>query len=623
MISFIAGIILLAIPFLLVSLFEDKKKGFIYILFFLILFHAFLAVLTQIFGIFYYPVILIATLLADIVAIIYWSRGPRLGKNKIDWLLLTVVAISFLTLFQVHYHYTGAMNLATDQTVTYHQVKDMKYVYPYFSDEWYAVSFIKYSINSHHLPFKNSLSDNLFINLEVFFHSFLSEIFLILGLNPLTQYVLVSIFFNILIIVLAYVFLRICGVSNISSSISSLSILYIACGANFPGIWHLLPVSLGILLSLAGLCFLELKDLKAAFLSFIAVTLFYPPFFIFSGLGFLIFLFFELKNSKNSDRNIFKKINYFLFAGILAVIAICIFLMISPQSNITHFITSKLFFISSSGYYIPMYNVYDVIPIPIILLALLGLYPVYKKRKYIFYQLVLGSFLWIIYLLTIYRIIIEFERVVFFTAIIVMLVSGFGLAEIEKYIGFKFNLFGKLRVDAEPGRSIKNSKIPRPPCFAMRSGQAIFKYAGICIIILFLALIPLYTQRENWKKFTPIDPATGSFLYPKSPANNYLTEDDIRIFKNIKGKIFFSIPWKGLVIGVATDNFPLITKEGTGTIGSEDSYYSFINSDCNGKKSIIAGHSLDYVYIPEIDCPGFEKIDESSERLILYKVNGV
>jgi len=594
MATLIAGIILLAIPFLLVSLFGNKNKGFVYILFFSILFQALLAILTQLFGIFYYGVISGATLLADIIVIIYLVRKkPQLKNFKIDWLLLAVAAISFLTLLQVHYNYTGAINLATDQTPVYHQVKDMKYVYPYFSDEWYAVSFIKYSISSHHLPFKNTLADNFFINFEVFFHSFLSELFLILRLNPLTQYNLLSIFFNTLIIVLAYLFLRKCGASNVSSGISSLSILYIACGANLPGIWHLLPVSLGVLLSLAGYCFVEFGDLKSAFLSLIAVTLFYPPFFIFSGLGLLVFLFFKLKKNQKLDRNILKKGNYFIFAAILIIPTIFIILMISPWSNLTRSIASNLFFVSSSGSYIPRYNIYDIIPIAIILLALLGLYPVYKKRKYIFSQLVLGIFFWILYLFTIYRIVIEFERAVFMTAIIITVISGFGLAEIEKYIDFKFNPFDKFRV----------------------------KCAGVSLILLFLLLVPFYTQRDNWKKFTPTDPETGDFLSPKSPANNYLTSDDIRIFKNIKGKRFLSIPWKGLVIGVATDNFPLITKEGTTLVGSEDDYYSFVNSDCAGKKSIIVLYRADYVYVPKLNCPGLEKIDESQEGLILYKVN--
>lgn len=395
----------MAIPFLLVSRFQDKKKGFVYILFFSILFQALLAILTQAFGIFHYSVAFTAILLADIAVIIYWlGKKSHLGKfppplklrraSKIDWLLLAVIAISFLMLCQVHYRYTGEISVVSDTTAVYHQVKNMEYVYPYFSDEWYAVSLIKYSIASHSLPFKNPLDGYSLINFEVFFHSFLSEIFLILGLNPLTQYNLVSLFFNILIIALAYIFLRFCNISKISSAISSLAILYITCGANFPGTWHLLPITLGILLLFAGFCFIEFGNLKLSVLSFIAVSLFYPPFFIFFGLGLLVFLFQKLKDGPwyplgrvlKLDKNILKKISYFAFAAILIIPTAYIVLMISPWSSSVNYIASRLFFVSFAGSYIPRYSLYDVIPIPIILLALAGLYPVYKKRKYLFFS---------------------------------------------------------------------------------------------------------------------------------------------------------------------------------------------------------------------------------------------
>jgi hypothetical protein len=53
MIATIAGSILLGAPFLPLGKFQDKKRGFIHILFLSLLFYTILALMTQIFGLFY------------------------------------------------------------------------------------------------------------------------------------------------------------------------------------------------------------------------------------------------------------------------------------------------------------------------------------------------------------------------------------------------------------------------------------------------------------------------------------------------------------------------------------------------------------------------------------------
>src|SRR3989344_3558004 len=259
MVQLTLGIILLAAPFLLLTIFQDKKKGAVYILFSLLLFHTALAFLTQALGVFYYNIVISATVLADVFVLLIW-RGHRknltIKASAVDWVLILIVIISFLSLYQVHYNYTGKVNFATDQTVAYHEVKNMKYVYPYFSDEWYAVLFIENSIDSHALPL-TGFGGEYFLNIEMFFHSLVSEIMLILALDPLTQYTLISIFANILIVALGYIFLRINNVSKLSAGVASLFILYIASGANLPGIWNFIPLHLGIIFCLIGFCFLS------------------------------------------------------------------------------------------------------------------------------------------------------------------------------------------------------------------------------------------------------------------------------------------------------------------------------------------------------------------------------
>jgi len=613
MLKFIVGIILLAVPFLLVNLFKDpfdglragKKRGFVYILFFSIIFQTFLAISTQFFGVFYYRVILGANLLAVLILLVCFSLGNKLFSGyqapcvlrpaksslprvkDIDWIFFIVAIISVLTLYQVHYNYTGKFNMANDVLFQYREAKNMKYVYPYFSDEWYAVALVKESINNHSLPLTNPFDNSFFVNPEIVFHSFIAEIILFLGLDPLTQYTALSIFINTLIVLLAYLFLRINNVSKLVSAISSLSILYITSASNLPGIWNLIPVTLGVVLSLIGFCFLALSEAKPhlgglASLAGVFVFLFYPPLFVFYGAALLA-------HSKKS--RIF--IILFFIVATLSVAS-----LFFASGDALNYIFSNLFYRSFTGDFMPQFNFYDIMPWPIILLAVFGLYYVFKNiatlrnKKWLFFQLILGVIFWIFYVFSNYRIIIGYERAVFFTSIIVALISGFGIEEIKKYLSLRFE---KIR----PG----------------------FKYVEAGVVILFLFLILFYTERENWRKLILSNSSIQAYSIPMAPANNYLTDEDLRIFKNIKQKKFFSIPWKGTVIGVATNNYPVATKGGTITMDPKNPiiYQQFLDYNCEKKNQFAKDKNLDYVYSMPFLCSNFEKVDESSEGFVLYR----
>lgn len=253
--------------------------------------------------------------------------------------------------------------------------------------------------------------------------------------------------------------------------------------------------------------------------------------------------------------------------------------------EITNFIFSNLFYRAFVGDFFPQFYFYDIIPWSIIAFSVLGLYFVFKNKKWLFCQFVLGAALWIFYSFSEYRIAIGYERVIFFTSIIISIISAFGIEEIEK----RFNI----------------------------------KYIEAAIIILFLALVPFYTQGENWKKFILKNSESGEKFVPMAPANNYLTPDDLRIFKNIKKKIFLSPAWKGTVIGTATDNYPVLTKGGTITMSSDNMviYQQFMNADCAGKSKIAKQKNIDYIYSKPFSCDNFEKRDESSEGFTLYEFN--
>lgn len=606
MLTSVIGIILFIIPFVLVSFFFDKRRGFVCVLLYVLSFHIILAFLTQLLGIFYYQVIFWAVLIFDVMILALFLKFRTRASFKfsnIDWLAILVVAIACLTLYQVHYNYTGQISLAidasavnageinlpADEAIAYHDVANMKYVYPYFSDEWYAISLIQGSISSHGLPFKEPLNNKFFMNLEVFTHSFLAELMLFFGLNPLTQYTLLSIIINSLAILIAYIFLRVAKVSKLSSAICALSILYIACSSSLPGIWNLIPINLGVLFFLIWLCFMELEDTKMMLLAFLAISLFYPVLMPFYGLGTLIFLFSKIKILRE---NKFKIISCSALGLFVSIPVILITLLLSPWQGSINYIFSRLFYLSLDGQTIPQYGIFYVVPTLILLLSIVGLPWLLKNKKWLFWQLVVGISYWVLYSFIFYRIIIEFERAVFLTSVIICLTAGFGLRRLSEYINLKF----------------KNN------------GLKTAKYTQIAAIILFLLLIPFYTLSNAWQNFVCVDAAGNTVIYPRATANEYLTREDLQIFKNIKDREFLSIPWKGLVIGVATGNHPVVAKQGNVSVGAIDIFNNFLKGDCNAKTTMAKELNLDYIYLYDFNCPGFDKVSHSSEGLTLYKV---
>lgn len=526
--------------------------------------------------------------------------------KRLDLAVFAVIIISVLSLYQVHFNYTGKFSMANDRLFEYHQAKNMTYIYPYFSDEWYAVALSKN-------PLKNPFNGQFFTNPELASHSFLAAITAVFGLNLLASYTALSIIFNTLLIVLAYFFMRRCNLPKIISAISALSILYITSASNLPGIWNLIPVTFGIIFSLAGFCFMPdvSQNMPARFvlptrlfarsarsgsphpnpaarkhillgpiLAGILVFLFYPPLIVFYGLGILVYFL----DKQRLKINLIKILKYFIiFLSIFAVLAIV--LMLSPAAKPIRYVFSNLFYDSFTGDFVPYFNPVYIIPLWAIIFAFLGLKTAFKQKKWLVSQIVLGVIFWLIYSFSTLRFIIGFERVVYFTSILVVLIAAFGMNEAIKRL---------------PG----------------------LKYAGYAALILFLLFVPFYTQSENWRKLVLRNSKIQADSIPMAPANNYLTSEDLRIFKNIKQKKFFSIPWKGTVIGIATGNYPVLTKGGTITMGAENPiiYQQFMEADCAKKAQIAKEREVEYVYSMPFDCPKFEEIDQSTEGFVLYKL---
>ncbi len=587
MLKLLIGVLFLLIPFLLITKFEDKKKGFFYILSFLIAFHLFVAVLTQSLHIFNYSTIFVINLVAS-VCIIHKTRKNlnQLKKIKIDWVLIFVIIILFIQLYSVHYNYTGTFTTITSPL---NSAEHMKNPYPYFSDEWYSVAFIDYSISSKSLPLKNPLTKNLepFSNLELPFHSFIAEIIISLDLDPLTQYTIITIFSGILICVLVYFILRFNNINQFISAIAAISLSYIINGGNIPGLWNLIPLTLGIIFLLLEFIFISIDDKKMILFTGFFTLIFYPPLFLFSAISLISYF---LISKKQNAKYIMIYLGLILTSAVL--ISFTMFLTKQyPLISAVSYIFSRIFFQSLTPFNIPNFSIFYIIPLPILFFAIFGFFEKQKQRVWLISPIIVGIIYWIFYSYYNSRFLIDYERVVVVTSFLIVIVSGFGINWVVK----KLNNLEKIEK------------------------YKIMSILQVSVLILFLIISFSYTNHDGWRKLELVNMNTKAKTPPAAPAVEYLQEDDLVLFSEIHNKNFLSIPWKGTVIGIATDNFPITTKPGT--ISNEQYlFFQFSSASCQQKINIALQKQIEYVYTPQFNCPGFSLKGISKEGLYLYEV---
>ena len=272
MLATIFGLILISFPFILIFCFKDRIITFIYLLGGSLVINLIIAFLTQFFHVFYYSLVIGLYSIVNLLVLIFFIKNRKQASFKIrfNWLVIIGFLISFFELWSVHFLYTE-----TRSTINgYQEVIRSAQPYPYFSDEWVGVSLTKYSINSHSLPVVNSLAvdhkNSNFPNIFVCFFSLIAEIFLILNLNPLFGYAFLSIASGFIISLLVYLWLKSNKANSISSLIAAMSIPFIVNGANLPGIWYLIPLTGGVILSLIS--FIGFSYKKSTFAEIMLVS---------------------------------------------------------------------------------------------------------------------------------------------------------------------------------------------------------------------------------------------------------------------------------------------------------------------------------------------------------------
>jgi hypothetical protein len=567
------GLILMMVPFGLIFCFKDRIRGLLYILTSLIAMHTVIALLTQALHVFTYAVILTSHILLAIVSIIFLikNRKPQ-EKIKINWLAIIAFVIIFFELWSVHFNYSGLVTTTNGDTYVHNETLK----YPYFSDEWIGVTLADYSIQTHSLPTINPLAGQAFVNPMIAHFSFLSELYLLLHLDPLTGSAFFSITTGFLVCFFIFLLLRVNLISNFLALIIALSVPFIVNSASLPGIWNLLPFITSFIALLIGLTLFSLKNFGFGALATVISLLFYPPMIVFI-LPSVILLVLNNRQSFN-----FKKI-LLILAGLVALTTIII-LINAGQSSLTE--TTKII-----GSYlvrdkldasIPNLSPWLIMPNYLLLLAILGIFPLVKQKKYfLLAPFFTGIIFWIIYTFTKNVFIIDHYRVAMITSLLAAMSAGFGL---NWFFHFLYQKYGPINTKLE-------------------------KIVPLAILLSFFVLSFYYTERTNWISLAKL---------PNSPVTAYLTNEDLDIFKVISGQTFVAPSWKALVLAVATGNKPLETKASTLAV-KKFSYENFTKMSCEEKEAEIIKKKIEYLYLKKIDCDFLVKINQSSEGLVLYK----
>lgn len=588
------GTILLLSPLLLVFYFKNRTLGFLYVLTGAAIFHILLALLAQYFHFFTYPAILsinvmfIASAITGLIV-----KKKKISFNfKVNWLLIFAALIIIFELYSVHYFYTGKVN-TIDGNIPGHQVFNP---YPNFSDEWAGVSFTTYSIDNNALPTVNPLIDDgfghdRFRNIFIAFFAGLAEIFLILNIAPLFGFPIIAIATGAIVCYLIFLFLRSVRVSFLASLVGALCLPWITTSTNLPSIWYLFPFIGGTISYLTSLIAINYEDNRLAIVSGLVSLLLYPPLIVLVAPA--LFLYF-IYSRPISFKNIFSVIGFSI--GLVVLIAGIIFL-VQPlsASNLLNFFFESLWRINLDGC-IPARPIWHIIPFFLLPLAALGLYSAIKKKLWV---LALSIFIalafWIFYVYSPKFLIIDYARIAGIASYLLMISIGLGVEIIFVWLRKKFKF------------------LDRPE-----------NWFNVSLIILavFMACAFFYTRREAWQHIVlRFDTPDGIWIKPtNAPINNFLNQDDLDLFKGLYHQRFLSIPWKGLVIGAATSNYPLDAKPSIIT-NRVISYDYFLPLNCDDKVAEAIKYKISYIYSDRFNCQNFIEMGHSRERLYLYKFN--
>lgn len=557
---------------------KNPTSGFLFSLILIIAYQTFTAILTQFFGVFNFRLILLLNAIPFVVVLYFFIKNKAYKEIRVGWFFAIALFIIFLQLWSVHNSYTGEITTVNG----FAKVEDMTYRYPYFSDEWVTTLLSKYTIETGNLPTVNPMNNNSPItNMLIPYFSLTSNFFLLSDVGYIENYFLLPLLTGFTILLLSYFLLRDFGLNKTTSIISIFLITYITNGSNLPGIWYTLPYTFGLILFLINLIGIQKKDFKIILSSALLGIIIYPPIFVFI-LPCLLFYFFKESHDKKKYLSIMASV---IATAIIGLIIFRIGIQGRSFSELIQIIFRDYIFREGVEGGIPKYNIFRIVPLLALGLFPLSYYYLFSRKNYLLLIPVsIGLIFWSFYTVTTKVFLIEYTRIVTITSILVVIVAAFYLDLIIEYF------------------------------------KDYTKQIQVTALVIFLLLGFNYTKINDWDSLKLYIPEMDKSLSPAAPANQYLHKDDLKLFRKLTNETFIAPDWKGLVIGVLTDNVPMRTKPSI--IGNNYFDYNlFMNVDCVEKQKILNFHHVNYVYTPPLDCDFLIERGKSSEGLRLYMVN--
>lgn len=492
------------------------------------------------------------------------------GVTKVLFFVLTVCAVVIITfqIWSVRYNYSG--NIFTEKGSVY--VQNLQITTPIFSDEWLVASYVNKINETKSLPFYNPLTkDRAYPNTLFGFYSLVAGVNAIFGFDPVFEYASLYIIFLLLYAAAFYYCLRAFISHHRQATMIalfgvSMSFL-IANSYSFPGLWTLIPITGGLIFLLFFIAGLHSKDRALEYISFIGGMVVYPPLLIFTVP--LLYLY---------DKKISKHYIYTIGVVLIALIAFLSTTGGQSVSSITKLIKHFVW------RWVPGVTEYviaptSLIPLFLLLVSLGGIWAIAHKRQTHEEQAFIKFFgfvilFWLLGAFFSRELVIGYPRAVLVASLLLIV---FACYAIDRFYNHQKGIISDIL------------------------------FADLLVALMLLSSIYMFV----WGLESP----------HREIHSQKLLYEDVLNFEHIKGSRFLSTPWKGLVVGVATKNYPLSTKESIVAVNSVG-YHHFLGADCASKTEIARKKKMNFLYTDRVlDCPGFKQVGfTTSEGFRLYKI---